>query len=201
MKPTFVQGNRLVYEFNKDLIFEAGNEYRRFESVSYRYNGLHIESTDYRRPYYYTYIAPDKIRSDRVYVYDKDHGGRFLIRNAEGQDSNTDADYFVTNFSLKAENPFLEPIYFNGAFTNDVFNEKTLMKYDYNKKEYHGEMLLKQGAYNYQYLAKAGKNYITSLVEGNYSQTQNQYYILVYHRPMGAQCDNLIAMLLLRTDN
>lgn len=201
VKPTYVQGNRLVYEFNKDLIFEAGNEYRRFESVSYRYNGLHIESTQYRRPYYYTFIAPDKIRAGKVYVYDKDQNGRFLIRNAEGQDSNTDADYFVTNFTLKADNPFLEPIYFNGAFTNDEFNEKTLMKYDYNKNEYHGEMLLKQGAYNYQYLAKSGKDYTESLIEGNYFQTQNQYYILVYHRPMGFQSDNLIATLLLTTGN
>lgn len=201
VKPTYVQGNRLVYEFNKDLIFEAGNEYRRFESVSYRYNGLHIESTQYRRPYYYTFIAPDKIRAGKVYVYDKDQNGRFLIRNAEGQDSNTDADYFVTNFTLKADNPFLEPIYFNGAFTNDEFNEKTLMKYDYNKNEYHGEMLLKQGAYNYQYLAKSGKDFTASLIEGNYFQTQNQYYILVYHRPMGFQSDNLIATLLLTTGN
>lgn len=199
VKPTFVQGNRLVYEFNKDLIFEAGNEYRRFESVSYRYNGLHIESTQYRRPYYYTDIAPDKIRANKVYIYDKDQDGRFLIRNSEGQDSNTDADYFITNFTLKIDNPFLEPIYFNGAFTNDTFDEKTLMKYDYNKKEYHGEMLLKQGAYNYQYLAKSGKVYTASLVEGNYFQTQNQYYIFVYHRPMGSQNDNLIAILLLTT--
>ncbi len=201
VKPTFVQGNRLVYEFNKDLIFEAGNEYRRFESVSYRFNGLNVESTKYVRPYYHTYIVPDKIRAGRVYVYDRDQDGRFFIRNAEGRDGYTEADYFVTNFTLKADNPFLEPIYFNGAFTNDIFNEKSLMTYDYNEKEYRGSMLLKQGAYNYQYLAKSGKDYTTSLVEGNYFQTQNQYCIYVYHRPIGYQSDNLIAILLLTTGN
>lgn len=201
VKPTFVQGNRLVYEFNKDLIFEAGNEYRRFESVSYRFNGLNIASTKYIRPYYYTYLVPDKIRAGRVYVYDRDQDGRFFIRNAEGRDADTEADYFMTNFTLKADNPFLEPIYLNGAFTNDIFNEKSLMTYDYNQKEYHGAMLLKQGAYNYQYLAKSGKDYTTSLVEGNYFQTQNQYCIYVYHRPIGYQSDNLIAILLLTTGN
>lgn len=201
IKPTFVQGNRLVYEFNKDLIFEAGNEYRRFESISYRFNGLNIESTKYIRPYYYTYIVPDKIRAGRVYVYDRDQNGRFFIRNAEGRDGDTEADYFFTNFTLKADSPFLEPIYFNGAFTDDTFNEKTLMKYDYNEKEYRGEMLLKQGAYNYQYLAQSGKDYTTSLVEGNYFQTQNQYCVYVYHRPIGYQSDNLIAVLLLTTGN
>lgn len=201
VKPTFVQGNRLVYEFNKDLIFEAGNEYRRFESVSYRYNGLNVESTQYLRPYYHTYVIPDKIRAGRVYIYDRDQNGRFLIRNAEGRDSDTEADYFITQFTLKMDNPFLEPIYINGAFTNDAFDKKTLMTYDYNKKEYQGSILLKQGAYNYQYLAKSDKDYTTSLVEGNYFQTQNQYCILVYHRPLGYQSDNLVGMLLLTTGN
>ncbi len=201
VKPTYIQGNRLVYEFNKDLIFEAGNEYRRFESVSYRYNGLHVESTKYLRPYYYTYIVPDKMRVGKVYVYDEDQDGRFLIRNAEGRDSDTEADYFMTNFTLKADNPFLEPIYFNGAFTNDTFNEKSLMTYDYNAKEYHGAMLLKQGAYNYQYLAKSGKDYTPSLVDGNYFETKNQYCVYVYHRPTGFQSDNLIAILVLTSGN
>lgn len=197
IKPTFIQGNRLVYELNRDLIFEAGNEYRRFESVSFRYNGLRIESTKYIRPNYYTYVVPDKIRAGRRHVYDRDQDGRFFIRNAEGRDSDVDADYFITNFTLKADNPFLEPIYLNGAFTNDIFDEKSLMTYDYNEKEYRGSMLLKQGAYNYQYLAKSGKNYTTSLVEGNYFETQNQYCIYVYHRPLGYQSDNLVAVLLI----
>lgn len=200
IKPTFIQGNRLVYEMNKDLIFEAGNQYRRFESVSFRYNGLNIASTEYIRPYFYTYIIPDKIRAGKRYVYDRDQYGLFFIRNAEGRDSDIDADYFITNFRLKADSPFLEPIYLNGAFTNDIFNEKSLMTYDYNQKEYHGSMLLKQGAYNYQYLAKSGNKYTTSMVEGNYFETQNQYCIYVYHRPVGYQSDNLIAVLLITTN-
>lgn len=200
IKPTFIQDNRLVYELNKELIFEAGNEYRRFESVSPRYNGLNMQSTQFVRPYYYTYIHPDKIRARRVYVYDKDHSGHFFIRNAEGRESDVDADYFITNFTLKADNPFLEPVYINGAFTNDTFDDKSLMTYDYNNKEYRGSMLLKQGAYNYQYLAKSGKNYTASLTEGNYFETLNQYCIYVYHRPLGYQSDNLIAVLLLSAD-
>lgn len=201
IKPTYVKNDRLVYEFNKDLIFEAGNEYRRFESVSYRYNGLNVDYSKYLRPHYYTHIVPDNVRAGRVYIYDKDQNGKFFIRNAEGRDNDLEADYFFTNFTLKTDRPFLEPIYINGSFTNNIFNDKTLMTYDFNEKEYRGSMLLKQGAYNYQYLAKTGKDYTTSLVEGNYFQTQNEYSIFVYHRPLGFQGDNLIGLLSLTIDN
>ncbi|MDL2215005.1 DUF5103 domain-containing protein, partial [Dysgonomonas sp. OttesenSCG-928-M03] len=149
IKPTSVQGNKLVYDHNRNLIFEAGNEYRRFESVSYRYNGLNVQNTEYRRPNYYTNINPDKIRAKRVYSYDRDQNGRFVIRNAEAADSNTEADYFITNFRLPASDPFLEPIYINGNFTDNTFDDRYLMVYDYDKAEYYGSVLLKQGAYNY----------------------------------------------------
>lgn len=199
IKPTYIRGNKLAYEQNNSLIFEAGNVYRRFESVSYRYNGLNIQTTEYNRPYYYTYLRTAQIRADKRYVHDLDQNGRFFIRNAEtpNGDSDTEADYFVTEFILSAPDPFLEPIYINGYLTNDTFDKSYLMEYDHNKKEYRGTLLLKQGLYNYQYLAKQGNKYSTSLIEGNYYETPNQYSIYVYHRPTGSRYDQLIGFLLI----
>ncbi|MFR9166424.1 MAG: DUF5103 domain-containing protein [Dysgonomonas sp.] len=51
VKPTFIQPSRLVYEQNRDLIFPAGNEYRRFDMPSSRYNGLRIYHMEYNRPF------------------------------------------------------------------------------------------------------------------------------------------------------
>lgn len=199
IKPTYIRGNKLVYEQNNSLIFEAGNVYRRFESVSYRYNGLNIQTTEYTPPYYYTYIRTGQIRADKRFVYDQDQNGRFLIRNAEtpNGDSDTETDYFFTEFTLAASDPFLEPIYINGDLTDDTFNKSYLMEYDHNKKEYHGTLLLKQGLYNYQYLAKQGDKYSTSLIEGNYYETPNQYSIYVYHRSTGNRYDQLVGFLLI----
>lgn len=197
VKPTSIQGNKLVFDHNRNLIFEAGNEYRRFESVSSRYNGLNIESTKYYRPDYQTNIVPDKMKSNKSYSYDRDQGGRFLVRNAEVSESDTEADYFVTNFRLKTPEPFLESIYINGDFTNNTFDERFLMTYDYNEKEYRASIPLKQGAYNYQYLAKSGDVYTPSLTEGNYYEAQNEYRILVYYRPLGRRYDLLVGMLVL----
>lgn len=195
LRPTSIQGNKLIYEYNRNLIFEAGNEYRRFESVSRRYKGLNIQNIEYVRPDYYLNVYPDKIRANRFYSYDEDQNGRFLIRNAEGSDHDTEADYFYTRFTLKAADPFIEPIYINGDFTNNTFDQKYMMQYDAMTEEYSLTLLLKQGAYNYQYLAKSDKQYTTSLVEGNYYETENEYSIYVYYRPLGSRSDLLVGFI------
>ena len=42
--PTYVGPDELRYTHNKALIFPAGNEYRRFETVSTRYANIGVES-------------------------------------------------------------------------------------------------------------------------------------------------------------
>ncbi|MDU1905963.1 MAG: DUF5103 domain-containing protein [Dysgonomonas sp.] len=199
LKPMSIRGTSLVFEHNRDLIFEAGNEYRRFESVSYRYNGLNIARTYSTNTHYITNVVPDKIRADNVYIYDQDQNGRFIIRNSEVDSTENDlrADYFTTNFTLVAPDPFIEPVYINGGFTNNTFDERCLMKYDPMEGVYKASVLLKQGAYNYQYLAKSGNNYTPSLIEGNYYETENEYVVYVYYRPLGQRYDLLVGMLLI----
>lgn len=196
LKPTYVYPNRLVYEQNRALIFEAGNEYRRFEIPSHRYNGLRVMQTIYKRPYYFSYLYPDKIREHTRYIYDEDQNGRFLIRNAEGNDSDIEADYFFVSFSLEAEEPFLENVYINGNFTNDMFTDNYQMMYNPSEGTYDITLMMKQGAYNYQYLIDKGNgNYTTSGIEGNYYETENEYQVLIYHRPPGQRYDSLIGYL------
>lgn len=195
IKPTSVRQNKLVFEHNRDLIFEAGNEYRRFETVSYRYNGLNVGKVEFKNPIYQAHLVPQKITEGKVYSYDEDKNGRFFIRNAEGTDSDIDADYFMTNFYLLSEDPILGNVYLNGEFTNNTFSDKYLMKYDANEGMYYTSLLLKQGAYNYQYLTKIGNKFTPSKTEGNYFETENEYLITVYHRPMGQRFDSFIGLL------
>ena len=69
-----------------------------------------------------------------------------------------------------------------------------LMKWDETAQCYVCDLLLKQGAYNYQYLwypdgASVGQ---TGKVEGDKYQTVNEYLIKIYDRPMGGRYDRLI---------
>ena len=64
-------------------------------------------------------------------------------------------------------------------------------------------MLLKQGAYNYQYLfvpPGAMRGY-TANIEGDSYQTSNEYLVKVYHRPRGHRYDHLVGVTLITTDN
>lgn len=194
LKPTYIGQGRLTYEHNRSLIFEAGNEYRRFETSSYRYSGMNVDHIEYNRPNYTMYIVPDNVRAGRSYSYDQDQNGQFVIRSNESDKSETEADYFTTVFSLPMENPMAEDIFINGDFTNNDFTDKYHMVYDNESKEYRLSLLLKQGLYNYQYLVKSGNNYSTAKVEGNYYETENEYSIFVYHRPPGQRYDSLIGV-------
>lgn len=193
-KPTYINPGKLIYERNRDLIFKAGNEYRRFETSSYRYSGMNVKSIEYKRPDYIMNIETDKVRANLSYSYDQDQNGRVIIHNNDSEYPETEADYFITNFTLAMDQPILESIYINGDFTDDTFNDKYKLKYDKDNKSYHLSLLLKQGMYNYLYLTKDGNKYTTANIEGDYYQTENEYSIYVYYRPNGQRYDSLIGV-------
>lgn len=201
LKPTYINPGKLIYSHNKSLIFEAGNEYRRFETSSYRYSGMNVESIEYQRPDYIMNIVTDKVRANRSYSYDQDQNGRFIIHNNDSELPDTEADYFITNFTLAMDQPLLEDIYINGNFTNNTFTNKYKMIYDTDKRAYRLSVLLKQGLYNYLYLVKEGDKYSTAKVEGNYYQTENEYSVYVYYRPTGQRYDSLIGMQSIQSRN
>lgn len=196
LQPSYVGPDQLRYEHNRALIFPAGNEYRRFEMVSTRYASQGVESIRYHAPYYHVTLQPDQPRLLN-YSYDQDQNGHFVIRYDEAVDNTTEADYFFVHFSLLWENPLTEgKFYLQGAFTYDDFNEENLLKYNPETHAYECARLLKQGAYNYQYLYVAPGSTIgsTAQAEGNFYETENEYLILVYHRPFGERYDRLIGM-------
>ena len=191
IKPTSVYPNRMVFEHNRELIFEAGNEYRRFETVGRKGIGLNIDRTFYQSPFLNASIFPDRPRTPGIYRYDEDQNGRFFVRYTQGNDADIEADYIEVNFLFEADN-LNESIYLNGDFTyNNV--EAYPLKNDNGK--YSASLLLKQGAYNYQYVTASETQLSTSKTEGNYYETENEYLIKVYHRRPGERYDRFIGWL------
>jgi len=70
------------------------------------------------------------------------------------------------------------------------------MAYNEATGRYERALLLKQGSYNYQYLAvppKKSRGY-TSVIEGDRYQTVNEYLVKVYTRRQGERYDRLIGV-------
>jgi len=196
VKPLFVQNNKLIFEHNPALIFEAGNEYRSFEMITHQYEGMNIESIEFHAPYYHSVLMPDLIRSQRPYTFMEDINGQFVVRALSVTDYSYEADYQIVHFYLPCEKPFAEKVYILGKMFNNLLDERSQMKYNTIDKAYVKTVLLKEGYYNYLYVTKKDDQSSASAaaIEGNFFQTENEYRVMVYFRPMGGRYDRLIGV-------
>ena len=194
--PQRVAGSKVIYEHLRPLIFRAGNEYRRFETVTTTYPGMGVEKIEYHHPIYHIDLFTDMPRAYAPYLYDSTQHGRFFIREWSSASSDTEADYVMTNFSLEMPELKNADIFIDGDLTQRRFDPSSRMVYNNATGRYEQSLLLKQGAYNYQYLVVPfGKTRgETAPVEGDFYQTTNEYTIKVYHRPRGARYDRLIGV-------
>lgn len=185
-----------VYEHMPELIFEAGNEYRRMETVSTVYPGMGVAEIGYADPYYHFTLHTDEPRTDQMYLYDQTQHGRFTIREYNSTDSDIEADYGVVHFSLDIPEMPDAMIFIDGDFVNRRFDQESLMTYNRSTGRYERNMLLKQGAYNYNYLVvpKGKSRGYTASIEGDKYQTDNEYLIKVYTRHPGDRYDRLIGV-------
>lgn len=196
-RPLRTSGRKAYFEHSPELIFEGGNEYRRFETVSEFYPGMNIESIDFVHPYRHFYLYVDEPRADQTYLYDQTQHGRFFVRRQGASDHDTEADYGVVHFEL--DMPQLTDgsmIFLDGDFVNRRFDPESAMRFNPVTGRYERAMLLKQGAYNYQYLLVppgAMRGY-TAGIEGDSYQTGNEYLVKVYHRRRGERYDRLIGV-------
>jgi hypothetical protein len=191
-----IRNHRAIYDHNPALIFDAGNEYRRFEMTTTYYAGLNIASVEYYEPYYHSILYPDRIRSDRAYFFYEDLNGRFYVRNSEVSDSDIEADYHVVHFYVPCEKPLPEKLYILSDAFNNNFDFRSEMEYSAREKGYTKAVLLKEGYYNYLFVNRkdASSPASTELIEGDYYQTENEYRCFVYARPFGARYDKLIGV-------
>lgn len=195
-RPLRVQGSQIFFDHDRNLIFEAGNEFRRFEMVATRYAGLGVSNIYHFDPYYHVELTPVKPRSESSYLYDQTQNGRFVIRQSGASNSDTEADYFVVHFTLDSDPIPGGKIYIDGELTNHLYSPYNEMVYNPQTEQYEKTLLLKQGSYNYQYLflPDGTRTATAAPVEGNYYQTVNEYLVKVYHRAPGERYDRLIGI-------
>lgn len=196
LMPSLIGANRIEYANLRELIFEAGNEYRRMEFLTPNFNGMGVENITFHNPYYHVTLYPDVSRAGHSYSYDQDQNGRYLVNCRSCTYPDTEADYFAVHFSLDIP-PLLDgSIYIVGDLFHNIFDERSRIDYNPQTGGYEKSVLLKQGHYNYSYLfVPNGETRGTpALLEGNYAPTTNEYVIHVYYRPIGERYDRLISV-------
>ncbi len=190
-RPQYTMGDGLKWEHCRDLIFDAGNEYHKFEVLDTDHPTLGIDRIRWDGEQYHAYVYTDEPRPN--YLYDEDANGAFYIRNSDNIENDRLTDYVMVHFQLKCPRPVEGEVYLNGVWTNDRFLPEYLMEYDEASKSYQAAVRLKMGYYSYQYLVLDSEGYTKLMpTEGNFFQTENKYQALVYYREPGGRTDLLV---------
>ena len=197
LPPRGIQGNRLVYDYEEETLFEGGNEFRRFDTRSLRFLTERVADIQSSSRHWDVFLLPDQMRTNRRYSTDGDINGRFYITNNDGRDHMLESDYAWVHFSLPMHTPLASgSIYVLGELSNWVMHDDNRMNYNYVERKYELSLLLKQGYYNYMYafLEEGESAAEFGLIEGTHSVAENDYSIFVYHRQPGTLYDRLIGV-------
>jgi hypothetical protein len=197
LKPLFIQDGRLVYDYNRENVFAAGNEFRYFDTRNKRINGEGVFETSFFRPYYHITLYPDEVRSNKRFFSYREMNGRFVVESQERvQDFDTECDYQFVHFSLPLEAPLLGgSINVFGELSNWNANKGNEMTWNFETSRYELTLLLKQGYYNYIYVYVPEGSPIAdhTNLEGSFWETENDYQIFVYYKDLSARYHRLIA--------
>ena len=93
-------------------------------------------------------------------------------------------------------------VYLNGELFNNVLDEKSKMGYNFEDEAIRKSRTSQTGKLQLPvFVCPTGSSVgQTGPIEGNYYQTQNEYSIYVYYRPMGARYDRLIGVTTVRNE-
>ncbi|MBO0937916.1 DUF5103 domain-containing protein [Fibrella sp. HMF5335] len=206
LHPTNVRAFDQVLEYRAlDLrnTFPGGNEYRYFDTRTLFSRANYVEKISRLANRNVAYVQAGRPRSTQAYTQFDDFNGLFVIDHLESHNGAIEADYAETIFTLLIDELPGVSVYANGAFNFWALNDRNRLTYDAALGGYRGTIWLKQGVYNYNYavtgvvppISRSGVGPTIgneALVEGDFSQTENDYEIFVYQRPPAARADQLI---------
>lgn len=197
--PSFVRGNQMEYNADRDFVFPAGKEARWLDIQNLRFKTDRIAQIQQLGYGTRIILKPDQSRANTPYFTFKDLNGQFIIRNAEGIRSEDQNDYAKVLFTYITKNkvPYqYESLYLAGALTGNQLDINSKMKWNSALGQYEKWLLLKQGYYSYNYILRSDKTpepiHDFRWTEGDHWETENSYTIFVYYRAAGSRYDQII---------
>ena len=195
IKPMFTIGNDLIYKYDTETQFWGGNEFLYFENKIIRAANNFIAKVDSNNGIYNTHLYTNNARINKTYTYNPDTNGNFIPLNVNAFNNAIEADYSWVFFTLSAPTFYeKKDIYVNGMFNNYAISEENKMEYNQEKGLYEKAILIKQGFTNYQYIVADENKKIDyeNAIDGNFSQTENNYFAIIYYRENNQRYDRII---------
>ncbi|MBE6262216.1 MAG: DUF5103 domain-containing protein [Prevotella sp.] len=185
IRPNFTNAQGLTWDHNRALIFDAGNEYHKFEVLDVSHTTMGLDRIEWNGNNYEAWPFTATVRKN--YLTDVSAQGAFVVRNSDNREVDYTCDYVWVNYELAT--PYQGDIYIDGQWTTDSDREHYRMKYDTQTGSYKARIMQKQGYYSYQFIDANG-NIPPS--EGSFFQTENRYQAFVYYKGTGARTWRLV---------
>jgi len=191
VRPAFVNQNGQEWSHAMEYIFDAGNEYRKYEVLDPTHPTMGIDYIRWDGDHYQVFPYISEPRPN--YLYDEDADGAFYIRNSDNRENDIISDYVWINYRLKSDPVSDGYIVIDGQWTTEN-SETYRMTYDENTGMYTASILQKQGYYSYQYLWEDNRGTRRPLPsEGNFYPTENRYQAFIYFKEVGGRTWRLTA--------
>lgn len=191
VRPAFVNQNGQEWSHAMEYIFDAGNEYRKYEVLDPTHPTMGIDYIRWDGDHYQVFPYISEPRPN--YLYDEDADGAFYIRNSDNRENDIISDYVWINYRLKSDPVSDGYIVIDGQWTTEN-SETYRMTYDENAEMYTASILQKQGYYSYQYLWEDSRGTRRPLPsEGNFYPTENRYQAFIYYKEVGGRTWRLTA--------
>lgn len=190
VKPNYVHATGMKWEHNRELIFDGGNEYHKYEVLDVSHPTMGIDRISWDGKNYQAYPFANEPR--RNYVYDEDANGAFFIRNSDNIEIERTCEYVYVNYKLVPAEEYDDDVVVDGNWTTEE-SADYVMKYDASDRSYNAQILQKQGYYSYQYLLRdEDGNGQVMPEEGSFFETENRYQALVYYKGTGERTWRLV---------
>ena len=194
-RPSFIRPNQLVFNDLTTNDFWGDNEFRKFDTRSLRYKADNVKDIYRDSESVNVMLFQDAPRNTGAFANQYDENGNFFIKNTDGRDDKTEAEYMGVLFTLNAPAPSANgDAYVIGRFNNYTLSKENKMIYDAGRKQFYVNIMLKQGLYDYEYAwyNNETKTLESQPFEGSFFETENTYQVFVYYRRPGARWETLV---------
>lgn len=201
LRPTFFSRRTLEYNTENDALFPSGKEWRWIDIRSFRFQSERVADARYSNTATEIFVRTDGERTQQRFNFYRDANGRYALGPSESINPLWQSDYATVYFSFAppGNQPYPgKDLYLFGALTNYNLGKSAKMEFNSEKGVYETSLFLKQGYYDYMYVTvdandpKRAASFETT--EGNLWETENEYMILVYYRPLAGRADELIGI-------
>lgn len=203
LQPSRMDASRGTLEylyFDGRSSFPGGSEYRFVEFTSLNYPGLNTAGLDRKSKPNHLMVAVDRPRNLEAYTQYGDANGHYEIQNRDLGGGQNTSQYLWVHFRLEAPpaKELEKGIFVGGSWSG--YEASPAFRLQPVGPGGEAIVLMKQGLYEYQYFTTPGTGASGKLnpIEGDHTETENVYDILVYHRSFFNRADRLIGYLQVR---